>query len=276
MPFTPATGDRLLVRADQDKKKIVERFADATRRLVKELELSGAHVLFPTDGEAQMWTDAGFMLRHGVQYHWHNASPKKFETFEDFLTTQPSKKRTQIRRERKQPAMDGVTLSTLAPEEYTQDVARQMHALYLTTVDKHYYGRRYMTRKFFELVAERFRHRLAWVVARKEGRIVASAFNVRNDETLYGRYWGSHVEMPFLHFNTCFYHGIDDAIRLGLQTFNPGAGGEHKRVRGFKPTMTSSAHYVEDPRFRQIIGQFLERERAAIEGHLRGEGDDEP
>ncbi len=266
-PFTPATGDRLLVRPDQDRAKTIELFADATRQVVKQLDLSGAHVLFPKDEEAEAWADNGFMLRHGVQYHWHNASPP-FKTFEDFLTTQPSKKRTQVRRERKQPAMDGVTIETLRPEDLTVEIAREMHALYLTTVDKHYYGRRYMKRRFFELLVERFSHRMAWVVAKKDGVIIASAFNVKKHDTLYGRYWGTHVDMPFLHFNVCFYHGIDDAIRQGLQTFNPGAGGEHKRVRGFKPTLTSSAHHIADPRFRQIVGQFLDRERAAIKAHL--------
>jgi len=158
VPFTPATGTRVLVAPERDRAQTIAIFAKALRAMTTELELSGAHVLFPLEDEARLWASAGFMLRHGVQYHWHN---KAFPAFEDFLATLPQKKRTQIRRERKQPAMDGLTLTTLAPEEVTRDVARAMFDLYLTTVDKYYYGRRYLNRRFFELVAERFAHRLS-------------------------------------------------------------------------------------------------------------------
>jgi predicted N-acyltransferase len=265
VPFTPATGTRVLVAPKRDRAATIGIFAKALRAMTGELELSSAHVLFPPEEEARAWEAAGFALRHGVQYHWQNAG---FRTFEDFLATLPQKKRTQIRRERKQPAMDGVTLTTLRPEEVTREVARRMHALYLTTVDKYYYGRRYLNRRFFELVAERFAHRLAWVVAKKDGVIVASAFNVKKGDTLYGRYWGTTVDLPFLHFNVCYYHGIADAVREGLSRFNPGAGGEHKRVRGFYPTVTYSAHHLENPRLRGIVLQFLDRERRAVSRYV--------
>lgn len=268
VPFTPASGDRVLVREGRDKAETVSIFAHALRTITKEMGLSSAHVLFPNPEEAGMWADAGFAPRHGVQYHWSNAG---FSTFEDFLATLPQKKRTQIRRERKQPAMDGLTLSTLAPNELTRPVVHKMHALYLTTVDKYFYGRRYMKKRFFELVAERFADRLAWVVAKKDDDIVAGAFNVKKGGVLYGRYWGTTVDLPFLHFNVCYYQGIDDAIREGLHTFNPGAGGEHKRVRGFMPTITHSAHHIVDTRFRTIVEEFLDRERRAIERHVREE-----
>ena len=268
VPFTPASGDRVLVREGRDKAETVSIFAHALRTITKEMGLSSAHVLFPNPEEAGMWADAGFASRHGVQYHWSNAG---FSTFEDFLATLPQKKRTQIRRERKQPAMDGLTLSTLRPNELTRPVVHTMHALYLTTVDKYFYGRRYMKKRFFELVAERFADRLAWVVAKKDDDIVAGAFNVKKGGVLYGRYWGTTVDLPFLHFNVCYYQGIDDAIRAGLHTFNPGAGGEHKRVRGFMPTITHSAHHIVDTRFRTIVEEFLDRERRAIERHVREE-----
>jgi hypothetical protein len=272
VPFTPATGDRVLVDPKRDRGEMVAVFANAVRALVKDLSLSSAHVLFPQPDEARAWEAAGFMSRHGVQYHWSNPPPpNRFRTFEDFLATLPQKKRTQIRRERKQPAMDGVTLATLRPDELTRDAAHRMYELYLTTVDKYFYGRRYLTKRFFELVAERFAHRLAWVVARRGGEIVASAFNVKKHDVLYGRYWGTTVDLPFLHFNVCYYHGIDEAIREGLSTFNPGAGGEHKRVRGFLPTITHSAHHVEHARLRTILAQFLERERRSVDAYVAEE-----
>jgi hypothetical protein len=269
VPFTPATGDRVLVHPKRDRAETIAIFAQGLRSLVKELELSSAHVLFPREDEARAWAEAGFAIRHGVQYHWSN---RGFSTYEDFLATLPTKKRTQIRRERKQPAMDGVEISTLAPDEYTPEMASKMYALYAVTVDKYFYGRRYMKKRFFELLAERFADRLAWVVARKDGEVIASAFNVKKDGIIYGRYWGAHVDMPFLHFNVCYYHGVDQAIREGCQLFNPGAGGEHKKVRGFTPTITYSAHHIEDPRFRGILESFLERERRGVAAYVAEEG----
>ena len=267
VPFTPASGDRVLVHPKRDRSEIIAVFAQALRTLMKELELSSAHVLFPREEEARVWGESGFMVRHGVQYHWANRVPP-FEDYEDFLTTLPTKKRTQLRRERKQPAMDGVTIATLAPEEYTKSMADTMYALYTTTVDKYFHGRRYMKKRFFELLVERFRDRLSWVVARKDGEVVASAFNVKKDGIIYGRYWGTHVDMPFLHFNVCYYHGVEQAIRERCTLFNPGAGGEHKKVRGFAPTITYSAHHVEDARFRGVLESFLERERRGIAAYV--------
>ena len=245
-------------------------FAHAVRTITREMELSSAHVLFPEEAEARLWDAAGFTIRSGVQYHWSNAG---FATFEDFLATLPQKKRTQIRRERKQPAIDGLTITTLTPEELGgpegAELAETMHALYVTTVDKYFHGRRYLKKRFFDLVRQRFADRLAWTVARdRDGKIVASAFNVKKDKVLYGRYWGTTVDLPFLHFNVCYYHGIDEAIRLGLATFNPGAGGEHKRVRGFAPTTTHSAHHIEDARLRGVIDAFP-RTRAARHRRVR-------
>ena len=270
VPFTPANGDRVLVHPSRDRVETITVFAHALRSLVKELQLSSAHVLFPLEAEARAWGEAGFAIRHGVQYHWSNTEPK-LGTYEAFLATLPTKKRTQIRRERKQPAMDGVEIRTLGPEEYTRGMADAMYALYTTTVDKYFHGRRYMKKRFFELLVERYRDRLAWVVARKDGEIVASAFNVKKDGIIYGRYWGTHVDMPFLHFNVCYYHGVDQAIREGCATFNPGAGGEHKKVRGFHPTITYSAHHIEDAKFRGIVASFLERERRGVAQYVEEE-----
>ncbi|MBN9166642.1 MAG: hypothetical protein BGO98_20695 [Myxococcales bacterium 68-20] len=277
VPFTPATGHRVLWHPSRDRGETVAVFAQAVRTITREMELSSAHVLFPEEAEARLWEAAGLTIRNGVQYHWTNDG---FATFEDFLATLPQKKRTQIRRERKQPAIDGLTITTLTPADLTgpagAELAATMHALYVTTVDKYFYGRRYLKKPFFDLVRQRFADRLAWTVARdREGKIVASAFNVKKDKVLYGRYWGATVDLPFLHFNVCYYHGIDEAIRDGLTTFNPGAGGEHKRVRGFAPTMTHSAHHVEDTRLRAVIDAFLERERRAIAAYVASGGAEE-
>ncbi|MBX3223713.1 MAG: N-acetyltransferase [Labilithrix sp.] len=277
VPFTPATGHRVLWHPSRNRGETVAVFAEAIRTITREMQLSSAHVLFPDATEARLWEAAGLSIRHGVQYHWSNAG---FRTFEDFLATLPQKKRTQIRRERKQPALDALTLTTLGPNDLGgpegSALAETMHALYATTVDKYFYGRRYLKKRFFDLVRQRFADRLAWTVARDaNGKIVASAFNVKKDKVLYGRYWGTTVDRPFLHFNVCYYHGIDEAIRDGLTTFNPGAGGEHKRVRGFVPTTTHSAHHIEDPRLRAVLDAFLDRERRAIDAYVLSGGADE-
>ncbi|MDB4994437.1 MAG: hypothetical protein JWM74_1869 [Myxococcaceae bacterium] len=273
VPFTPATGARVLTRPGDDRAARVTTMARALVQAAPEIGAHGVHALFPTETEVEAWVEAGYLLRYGIQYHFRNNG---YATFEDFLKTLPSKKRTQLRREAKQPAKDGVTIERLGPDDYTPAVTKRMFELYLATVDKFMWGRRYLNLKFFELLVERFRHRLAWVVARKDGEIIAGAFNVERGKRLYGRYWGATVDLPFLHFNVCYYHGIEECIARGLEVFEPGAGGEHKRARGFDPTITYSAHWIRDPRMRGILRDFVTRERSAIEAHVAagGEGDD--
>jgi predicted N-acyltransferase len=268
VPFTPATGARVLRAPQYPMEQAAAAFREASIQLAAQAELSSVHVLFPTEAQSHSWQGPVHHERLGIQYHWHN---NDYATFEDFLRRMPSKKRTQIRRERAQLERDGVRLRVLEPQDLTPSVVKTMYELYLTTVDKFTWGRRYLNLRFFELLAERFAHRLSWTVAERDGKIIASAFNVQKGDRLYGRYWGSFVELPFLHFNVCFYHGIDHCIRHGLKVFEPGAGGEHKRVRGFVPTATRSVHYLRDPRMRTLVSDFLLRERAAITEHIEAE-----
>jgi predicted N-acyltransferase len=259
VPFTPVTGDRVLARPE-DRDLATRIFAEAARQVTDTLGLSGVHVLFPSEAEARAWRDAGYLHRTHIQYHWRNAG---YASWDEFLARFNSKRRNQLKRESAQPAKDGIVIETLSPDALPA-AARAMHELYASTVDKFYYGRRYLNRKFFELVAESFSHRLSWVAAKKDGKIVAGAFNVRKGDRLFGRYWGTKVDLPFLHFNVCYYHGIRECIAKGLAVFEPGAGGEHKLFRGFDPTLTHSAHHLRDTRLRGILAAFLERERAAV------------
>jgi hypothetical protein len=269
VPFTPATGGRVLSASGIDRGEVVRVMAEATRKWMASAEIAGAHVLFPTRDESAQWRDAGFLERYGVQYHWRRQGAT---TWDEFLGRFASKRRNQIRREVQQPAKDEVSIVTLAPEELTPDVVQAMFALYASNVDKHYYGRRYLNPRFFELVAERFAHRLAWVVARRRGEIVAGAFNVQKGQRLYGRYWGGTVDLPFLHFNVCYYHGIRHCLDHGIDLFEPGAGGEHKKARGFDPTLTYSAHWIASAKLRGAVEAFLERERDAIRAYVDGDG----
>lgn len=275
IPFTPAAGARVLVAKDEPRLDVIRSLAAAIPQIVPELESTSAHVLFPREEEAQAWADVGFLPRHGVQYQFSNPG---YETFEDFLKTLSSKKRTQLRRERKQPGKDGITIETLSKSDYEDPaVVRDMHRFYVATVDKFSWGRRYLNARFFELVAERFSDRLSWVFAKRGGKPIAGAFNVKKEKTLYGRYWGADEELPFLHFNVCYYHGVEQCIAEGLTRFEPGAGGEHKRVRGFTPTLTHSVHYLRDPRMRRILADHLAQEREHIVRYVESGGhEDEP
>ena len=272
VPFTPATGGRLMVAPGEDRALLTRAIAEGIKSWAKEAGVSGAHVLFPSEEEANDWQKAGFAMRYGIQYHWTRQGAA---TWDEFLSRFTSKRRNQIRREAGQAAKDGVTVGTLGPKDLTPDVVAAMFDLYATNVDKHFYGRHYLHPRFFELVAERFAERLAWVVARKDGKILAGAFNVVKGKRLFGRYWGTFVDMPFLHFNVCYYHGIKECLARGIDLFEPGAGGEHKKARGFDPSITYSAHWVANKKLRGVLEEFLTREREGIRAYVARGGDEE-
>ncbi|HSQ65812.1 MAG TPA: GNAT family N-acetyltransferase [Polyangiaceae bacterium] len=272
-PFSPVTGERVLVAPGADRATTIGAMAAAVRTLAVETGCSSAHALFLREEEARGWESAGYMRRSGVQYHWHNQG---YGTFEDFLSTFKSKRRNQIRREAAQPDKDGVRIETLRGDRITPEIVHAMYRFYLTTVDKFVWGRRYLNERFFELVAERFRDRLAWVMAFKGDEPIAGAFNVQKGDRLYGRYWGATAELPFLHFNVCYYHGIRECIAQGLSVFEPGAGGEHKLARGFRPTEMHSAHYVHNARLRHIVEDFVLREREAVARFVADPSGEEP
>ncbi len=273
VPFTPATSQRLVMVGDHDAEVSRAAFAAALGAVVEQADLSSAHVLFSTSAEARALAAFGLIHRHGLQFHWLN---RGYGSFEDFLRDLPSKRRTQIRRERRAPAEQGIVIETLTGDALTPEIADVAYELYLTTVDKFVWGRRYLTRAFFEQVLSTMPDRIELVVARRgpKGKIFASAFNLRGARSLFGRYWGTTAEVPFLHFNVCFYHSIERAIELGLERFEPGAGGEHKLARGFQPTVTHSTHIVRDPRLRAAVEDFCEREREAIALEIGAGGSD--
>jgi len=272
-PFSPVTGERVLVAPGMDRAKAIGAMATAVRSLVVEAGCSSAHAVFLREDEARHWESVGFMRRSSVQFHWHNEG---YRTFDDFLATFKSKKRNQIRREAAQPDKDGVRIETLTGDRITPAVVRAMYRFYLTTVDKFVWGRRYLNERFFELVADRFRDRLAWVVAFEGDQPIAGAFNLQKGDRLYGRYWGATKELPFLHFNVCYYHGIRHCIEQGLSVFEPGAGGEHKLARGFRPTEMHSVHWVHNARFRHVLEDFVGREREAIARFVADPSGEEP
>ena len=269
IPFTPATGPRVLVANEAERERMVFAMAEGVRRVLDAQSLSSAHVLFLREEEAAFFARAGYALRLGAQYQWHNQG---YGSFEDFLSTFPSKKRTQIRRERKEMEHRGIRIATLRGDEITSEVLEAMCEFYEHTVDKFHWGRRYLNRPFFFDIAARMKENVEIVLARNaSGRPIAGAFNLAGGGVLYGRYWGAVEEHPFLHFNVCYYHSIERCIERKLVRFEPGAGGEHKRARGFTPTLTHSVHHLVDPRLNGAIRDYLGREREHIERVVRGE-----
>lgn len=263
IPFTPATGPRFLVAPGESRAALYPVLAEAIRKLAEKLDVSSAHVLFPPRGEAEALAARGFARRVGVQFQWHNAG---YGSFDDFLSRFSSKRRNQIRRERREILAQGIDVSACTGSELGPELADFVYAFYRTTVDKHVWGRRYLKREFFEEVLSTMPEALHVVIARDRAskKPIAGAFNLLGPEALYGRYWGALEERAFLHFEVCFYKGIEEAIARKLSRFEPGAGGEHKLARGFEPTLTFSAHHLQDRRLDVAVRDFLAREEAAV------------
>ena len=257
VPFTPVTGSRLLTAPGCDRPLWLGRLAAALRRICDDNELSGVHVNFCLDDEREALEAAGFLPRLGFQYHWRNEA---FASFDDYLGSLRSKRRNQVRRERRELAAQGVRLEVLSGDEIPDELVPVMYRIYLSTIRTNPWGRQYLTERTFEMLGERFRHRLCFAVARQDGEIVAGTVNVQK-RALYGRYWGAFKELRHLHFNVCYYAGIEHCIESGLDRFEPGAGGSYKQLRGFDATPTWSCHYLSDPRLRGAVAQFLAEER---------------
>ncbi len=266
-PFTPATGPRLLCAPEADMDLVSRALVEGLQRFVDKLELSGAHVLFPTPQQSDALEQAGLMRRYGIQFHWRNQG---YSSFDDFLSCYSSKRRNQIRRERREVEKQGLELRVFTGSDLTAETIDHAYEFYLSTVDKYFWGRQYLNRNFFQEVCSRMPEQVLVVLAYEKSakRYVAGAFNLLGQKRLFGRYWGAHEELRYLHFNVCYYQGIEECIRRGLEVFEPGAGGEHKVARGFEPTLTYSNHYLRHPVLRTAVADYLVRERQALEAQI--------
>lgn len=260
VPFTPHTGRRFLTVPDADRTKIIPIFAGAIVKLCQENNLSSAHVNFLEEDEAAILVELGFLERLGYQYHWRNDG---FREFDDYLNRLKHKRRSAVRHERAALAEQGIEIRIVAGEEIPDSILPSIYRLYLSTIDKLYWGRRYLTPRFFELVKEMKRY-LCFVLAYRKGQLIAGTFNVEKAGVLYGRYWGCLEEHRFLHFNVCYYAGIEHCIRRGVKRFEPGAGGEYKWLRGFDPALTRSAHFIAHAGLAKAVANYLGRERREI------------
>lgn len=259
IPFTPVTGARFLVAADQDRALWTRRIAVALREFCTSRGLSSVHVNFCTPGELPALEASGFLPRIGIQYHWQNDG---YTCFEDYLARFRSKRRNQIRRERRQLEESGVRIEAFAGDAIPNELFEPMFEFYLSTVESRYWGRQYLNLQFFELVRQRYRERLLFIAAFQGDEPIAGTFNVVKGSALYGRYWGAARYLRHLHFNVCYYAAIEYCIRTGLSRFEPGAGGDYKQLRGFDAQPTYSAHFLAEARLADAVEHFLEQERA--------------
>lgn len=269
VPFTPVTGRRILVAPGEDRAEAAQKLAEAALGLAKELRLATVQVLFPDADDLGLVESAGLQPRMDFQYHWQNPG---YPSLDAFLARFSSKQRHMLKREMRGPAEQGIAVRTVRGDEIAREPARfgkLAHTFHRSTVDKLMWGRRWLNEKFYLRAFAAMPESFELVLAEREGRPVAGAFNVASGDRLYGRYWGCLEDHPFLHFNVCYYHSIGECIRRGTKVFEGGAGGEHKVARGFEPAPTWSAHAFLDKRFdramRRHLADELSQRKEALE-----------
>ncbi|QNE31983.1 N-acetyltransferase [Sphingomonas sp. NBWT7] len=255
-PFTPVPGPRLLLRDRAAAPALIA----ALEAVTDQHELSSAHATFVDADQIPLFEAAGWLIREGTQFHWRNQG---FASFDDFLDTLASRKRKAIRKERA-AAVAGLTIRHLTGAEIGVREWDAFWTFYQDTGSRKW-GRPYLTRSFFPLLGQAMGDRVLLILAERDGVPIAGALNLIGGDALYGRYWGCTKEVPFLHFELCYYQAIDAAIARGLGSVEAGAQGEHKLARGYAPVPTWSAHYIPDAGFRRAVADFLVRERAAVE-----------
>ncbi|HUN47766.1 MAG TPA: GNAT family N-acetyltransferase [Stellaceae bacterium] len=263
VPFTPVTGPRLLRRPGTDREVTATLIA-ALIEVARAHKVSSLHVTFPTSEEWEQFGAAGFLQRAGRQFHWENAG---YRTFEDFLAALNSRKRKQIRRERRDALATGIEIETLTGGNLESRHWDAFYRFYMAMTERKW-GGGYLTREFFDLLHRRLADRVVLVMARQGKRYVAGALNLVGGDTLYGRNWGVIGDFPFLHFEVCYYRALDFAIARGLKRVEAGAQGEHKIQRGYLPVPTYSAHWIRDPDFARAVESFLARERQSVEQEM--------
>lgn len=263
-PFSPVTGPRLLVRPDVEADEGRRALLGGALTLCDKLGASGLHVTFPDEADWSFLGAAGLLQRQDQQYHWLNAG---YADFEAFLAALSSGRRKTIRRERRDARAGVDEILALSGDALTEAHWDAFFGFYMDTGARKW-GRPYLNRRFFSLLQERMADRVLLVMARKGGRWVAGALNLIGEDCLFGRNWGCVEDIPFLHFELCYYQAIEQAIRLGLPRVEAGAQGQHKIARGYLPTPVYSAHWIADPALREPVRRFLDQERARVQGEM--------
>ena len=271
-PFSPVTGPRILARPGDDADAIRATLIAGMIDTVKQYNLSSVNVTFAHEADAGRLEAAGFLIRHGHQFHWQNQG---YDTFDDFLANLSSRKRKNIRKERKAIADAGVRFDTLVGDDIKPHHWDEFHEFYVSTYDRKW-GYPYLTREFFDILNDRMADKVALIRAEENGYAIGGALNLIGSEALFGRNWGCNSQRKFLHFEACYYRAIDLAIELRLARVEAGTQGPHKIQRGYLPVQTYSAHWIRDEGFRDAVADFLVREKQAEAGEVEYLGELSP
>lgn len=272
IPFTPASGPRLLVRAAVDAEALRRELIDQALAYAADEALSSLHALFTERSQARELAARGLLLRRDCQFHWHN---RGYADFDAFLATFTAEKRKKVRRERRRVSEAGIEFQTLGGAQVDERSWRTIHALHADTFLRHGHTP-YLSLEFFREIARTMPDQLVVQRALRGTRTIAAAICFRGADALYGRYWGASEEHHSLHFETCYHQGIEYCIREGLRRFEPGTQGEHKVSRGFEPTLTWSVHWIADGRFARAIQTYLEHEAEAVNEYAAQVGEHVP
>ncbi len=260
IPFTPATGPRLLVRRDAEAPTIRAALARTLQAATVQMGASSAHVTFAAEPDIAALEGAGFLHRTDQQFHFFNEG---FGCYDDFLDTLASRKRKALKKERREAVAAGISIDRLTGSDITERAWDDFFAFYMDTGGRKW-GRPYLNRRFFSLIGERMSDDVLLVMARRDGRYIAGAINFIGGTTLYGRNWGCIEDHPYLHFEVCYHQAIDFAIKRRLKVVEAGAQGEHKLARGYRPVTTHSLHFIAHPGLRNAVADYLARERREV------------
>ena len=263
VPFTPVTGPRFLAHPDADAATVRQALLQGAIALTEQLDVSSLHVNFPTQDDWNAMGEAGLLLRQDMQFVWRNDG---YATFEDFLAALSANRRKTIRRERRE-AQAGLDIRVLTGSDIREAHWDAFFAFYMDTGARKW-GRPYLTRDFFSRLGATMADRIALVMAFRGDQAIAGALNLIGRDALYGRQWGALEEVPFLHFELCYYQAIDFAISRGLSRVEAGAQGQHKIARGYLPSPVYSAHFIADPALRAPVARYLDGERPAVAAEI--------
>ena len=266
IPYTPSAGPRLCVKHGEDTAEISSLIMKSLLSHAEQLQLSSVHVLFPQQYLHRQLQENGLSSRVGTQFHWFN---QNYDSFDGFLETFASRKRKNVRKERKKVDQHNLVIKVHEGGDISDALWEHFFHFYQRTYLKRSGHGGYLNQVFFKAVAREMPHQLVMMVAYEEERPIAAALNFKDSDTLYGRYWGCEKELDFLHFETCYYQGIEYCIKQGLSRFDPGAQGEHKISRGFTPIETWSNHWIAHPQFKDAINDFLLQEREGTRQYIQ-------
>lgn len=265
IPFTPATGPRWGV-VDKDTQAIIAFALNAIEHEAERHNYSSYHCLFTTQAMDTHFESRNFCKRTGCQYHWFNDN---YQSFDDFLSHFSSRKRKNVKKERKKVVEQEISLCVKEADQITENDWQHFYLFYHMTYYKRSGRQGYLSEEFFPLLAAQLSDQLMMVQAAKDGEVIAAALYFKSNDTLYGRYWGCKEEYDQLHFEACYYQGIEYAINNKLKKFDPGAQGEHKIQRGFTPTETYSYHWIKQPKFHEAIERFVRAEERDIKAYIQ-------